>query len=110
MNWKGKFSIIMVALAFVLASAFIAHAQQTAQGANPGDSGHNRYVRSSGAVRVDRDFGALHKYDANQFGDDRAYTSARNGTDKDMDNWAHKWTPNTYGLGGDYGYDSGGPN
>jgi hypothetical protein len=61
-------------------------------------------------TRVDRDFGALHKHDANQFGDDRAYTSASSGIDRDMDNLQRKWTPNTYGLGGDYGYDSGGPN
>ncbi len=61
-------------------------------------------------TRVDRDLGALHRYDANQFGDDRAYTSATGGTDRDADNYLHKWNPETYGLSGNYGYDSGGPN
>jgi len=81
----------IVAAVFVLTLAFGAVAQAQHSG-------------------VDRDLGALHRYDANQFGDDRAYTSATSGTDRDADNYLHKWTPETYGLGGNYGYDSGGPN
>jgi hypothetical protein len=39
-------------------------------------------------IPVDRDFGAFHMWDTDQFGDDRAYSSAR-GTDGDADFGAH---------------------
>ena len=54
---------------------------------------------------VDRDLGAIHKFDTNQFGDDRALNSA-SGSSRDADLMPKAWTPNTYGLSGDYGYDS----
>jgi hypothetical protein len=61
---------------------------------------------SKNQMRVDRDLGYLHKNDVNQFGDDRAYNGL-NGTDRDADFRAHNFVPETYGLMGDYSYDSG---
>jgi hypothetical protein len=106
MKLKGKFGVIMVALAFILASACIALAgsgmdQQTGQATV---SGSNQKVNSSGAMRVDQDFGNRHKHDANQFGDDRAYSAEKSGVGRDSDK-VLKWHPTTYGLGGDYGRD-----
>ncbi len=86
---SAMLSIVAAVFVFTLAFGAIAQAQQT---------------------RVDRDYGFRHKDDTNQFGDDRALTSARRGSDKDADNYLNKWVPETYGLGGNYGYDSGGPN
>ncbi len=77
--------VLAVVFVFTLAFGALAQAQQT---------------------RVDRDFGAHHKYDTNQFGDDRAYTSPRGGTDRDSDARLDQWHPNSYGIGGDYWYDS----
>ncbi|MFZ0929785.1 MAG: hypothetical protein WAN11_14355 [Syntrophobacteraceae bacterium] len=77
--------ILAVVFAFTLVFGALAQAQQT---------------------RVDRDFGSHHRYDTNQFGDDRAYTSPNRGTDKDSDSRLDQWRPNSYGLGGDYWYDS----
>ncbi len=115
MKLRAKFGVIVVALTFVLGLAYIAHAgsgtdQQVGQSTDKAVSSNSRNVNSRGAVRVDRDFGERHKWDTNQFGDDRAYTSARSGTSRDADKWVNKWHPETYGLQGDYGYYSGGPN
>ncbi|MFZ2447238.1 MAG: hypothetical protein WAW37_12845 [Syntrophobacteraceae bacterium] len=57
--------------------------------------------------RVDRDLGEFRMNDVNQFGDDRAYSSAR-GTDMDADLGAFEFRPETYGLQGDYWRRSGG--
>ena len=58
MKLKGKFAVILVALAFILGSACIALAgggmdQQTGQATV---SGSNQNVNSSGAMRVDQDY------------------------------------------------------
>lgn len=106
MKLKGKFAVILVALAFILGSACIALAgggmdQQTGQATVSSD---NQKVNSSGAMRVDKDFGNRHKNDTDQFGDDRAYSSEKSGVGRDSDK-VLKWNPRTYGLGGDYGRD-----
>jgi hypothetical protein len=106
MKLRGKFGVIMLALSFILASACIGHAgsgteQQTGQATV---SGSNQNVNSSGAMRVDQDFGNRHKKDADQFGDDRAYTSEKSGVGRDSDK-VLKWNPRSYGMGGDYGRD-----
>jgi len=63
MKFRGKFTVIILAFAFIVASAYIANAQQ----ASPSEPA---VAPGNGAVRVDRDFGAFHKDDQNQFGDD----------------------------------------
>jgi hypothetical protein len=100
MKLRRKFAVIMFTLTFILASAYIASA---------GGSEPNEPAPSSGygAVRVDRDFGAFHKDDTDQFGDDRSYSSSAGRTNRESDYQAHHWVPETYGLMGDYGYDSG---
>jgi len=107
MKLKGKFAVILVALAFILGSACIALAgggmdQQTGQATL---SGSNQNVNSSGAMRVDQDFGNRHKHDVNQFGDDRAYSAEKSGVGRDSDK-VLLWQPKSYGLGGDYGRDA----
>ncbi|SPF50794.1 exported hypothetical protein [Syntrophobacter sp. SbD1] len=80
MKMRRKFCAVILALSLVLASAYIAAAQdkgstdrQTAQSADRGASGDDRDVNSSGAMRVDRDLYPSHYDDVNQFGDDEAY-------------------------------------
>ncbi len=59
-------------------------------------------------VPVDRDLGTFHMWDSNQFGDDRAYSSAL-GTDRDADAQAYIGPPMIHGLGGnDWYYGSAG--
>ena len=82
MKLKGKFAVILVALAFILGSACIALAgggmdQQTGQATV---SGSNQNVNSSGAMRVDKDLYPFHYGDTNQFGDDEAYNSISGGS------------------------------
>ena len=60
------------------------------------------------AQNVDRDFGVYHKNDANQFGDDRAYNASNGRSNREADYQAKHWVPETYGLMGDYWYDSNG--
>ena len=93
---KKLVSILVVAVFFVLAAAF---------GARAGD---NDWSAAGSQIRVDRDFGALHMNDTNRFGDDRASSSTFGGTDRDADFRLFHWVPNTYGIMGDYGYDSNG--
>jgi hypothetical protein len=92
-----------LALAFVMGGYPVANAAQ-------GDTGSFMLAGWSditrNQMRVDRDLGAFHKDDVNQFGDDRAYSGA-NGTDRDADFRAYNFVPETYGLMGDYSYDSG---
>jgi hypothetical protein len=64
----------------------------------------------SGAVRVGRDLGTNNKDDANQFGDDRAYNFAKGSKSREADRTSGRWTPETYGQMGNYGYYSGGTN
>jgi len=99
MKFRGKFTVIILAFAFIVASAYIANAQQ----ASPSEPA---VAPGNGAVRVDRDFGSFHKDDQNQFGDDRAYNSSEGHANRESDYQSHHWTPNTYGLMGNYGYDS----
>jgi len=82
-----RLAVLTFAIAFASVFAFgtLVQAQQTA---------------------VDRDLGIFHKSDTNQFGDDRALNSASGGNDRDADYQLNHWTPNTYGISGDYGYYS----
>jgi len=91
-----------LALAFVMGGYPVTHAAQD-------DSGNFMLVNwfsDRNQMRVDRDLGAFHKDDVNQFGDDRAY-SGPNGTDRDADFRAYNFVPDTYGLQGNYWYDNG---
>jgi hypothetical protein len=107
MNMKlMSFSILGMALAF----AFVMGAYSAA---NAADGGIGYYMPvnwfsdlSKNQMSVDRDLGAFHKNDVNQFGDDRAYTGP-NGSDRDADFRAYNFVPETYGLMGNYSYDSG---
>jgi hypothetical protein len=100
----ASFSILGIALAF----AFVMGGGTVAHAAQGGDYLLVNWFSdlSKNQMRVDRDLGAFHKNDVNQFGDDRAYTGS-NGTDRDADFRAYNFVPETYGLMGDYGYDSG---
>lgn len=91
----ASLSIMTVAFALLLSVSGFSYAQ----------SEHAGFYNEHGAMRVDRDLGAFHKNDSIQFGLDQAYTSAR-GTDRDADYRADHFVPNTYGLMGDYWYDS----
>ncbi len=129
MKVRGKLGVIMLALAFILGSAYIGNAgiagsvdQPTAQGQDRKVYSDNQILKvipvvswsepgqptssGHGPMRVDRDFGAFHKDDLNQFGDDRAYDSSDGHTNREADYQAHHWTPETYGLMGNYGYDA----
>ncbi|MEN6438408.1 MAG: hypothetical protein ABFD97_07485 [Syntrophobacter sp.] len=53
------------------------------------------------APGVDRDLFAYHQGEVNQFGNDRAYSSA-GGTDTDADFRANHFVPDSYGLSGSY--------
>lgn len=125
MKLRGKLGVVMLALAFILVSAHIANAgsvdQLTAQGWNREVYSDNQNLKvvpvaswsepgtptsfGHGAMRVDRDFGVDHEDDVNQFGDDRAYDSSDRDPDRETDRQEHHWTPETYGLMGDYGRD-----
>ncbi len=112
MKLIAKFGVAVLALTFTLAPAKIAGAG-TAGAMDqymkivPVVSWSEPGVRTSsgGAVSVNRDLGAYHKNDVNQFGDDRAYDSS-SGHTSEGDYQANHWTPETYGLMGDYWYDS----
>jgi hypothetical protein len=130
MEVRGRSGVIMLSLVFIFALAYVAKAglggdpdRQTAQGANGAVFSGSRNLRvipvvswsepgeaispsHNGSARVDRDFGAFHKDDTNQFGDDRSYNSSEGRTNRESDYQAHHWIPETYGLMGDYGYDS----
>jgi len=58
-------------------------------------------------TNVGRDLGIFTMGDANYFGDDQALNSATGG-DRDADSRSLKWTPDTYGIKGTYGYYSNG--
>ena len=92
---KTLLSIFALSVFFVMAIAFGARAQE------------NQFS-SPNQFRVDRDFGSFTMHDSNRFGDDRAYSSTYGGSDRDADFRFYRWVPNTYGLQGDYGYDSNG--
>ncbi len=101
MKMRSKFVIMMLAFAFVFASAYVAIAAGNDQEpAAPKPAGF-------GAVRVDRDFGAFTMNDSNQFGDDQAYNSSQGLANRESDYQAHHWVPETYGHMGNYGYYSG---
>ncbi len=56
--------------------------------------------------RVDRDLGQFSRDDSTQFGDDRALNSASGIHSREADAQALKWNPDTYGLQGNYWYNS----
>lgn len=91
-----------LALAFVMGGYPVSHAAQ----GSTGNFTPVNWFSDRNQMRVDRDLGAFHKDDVNQFGDDRAY-SGLNGTDRDADFRAYNFVPETYGLMGDYSYFSG---
>jgi hypothetical protein len=127
MNLKEKISVIMLALIFMVASAYVFGAgagektvRQLAAGsyenvkivpvASWSEPGTPLGPTVTGGRRVNRDLGAYTKDDTNQFGDDRAYNSSQRGNDRDADRQADykasHWTPETYGLMGDYWRDA----
>jgi hypothetical protein len=59
------------------------------------------------SMGVDRDLGAFHMNDANQFGVDTAYNLPGH-PDIDADARASFFAPQTYGLQGNYGWNQGG--
>jgi hypothetical protein len=82
MKRGGKFAGIMLALAFILASAYIADAgtgndmdRQSPQSAGRRVSGNDRDIDSGGTMPVDRDLYVVHYDDVNQFGDDEAFNA-----------------------------------
>jgi len=82
MKLRGKFTVFLLGLTFVFASAHIADAGwsegmggSTVLHTDRAASGNDRDVTPSGALRVDRDLYALHPDDTNQFGDDEAYNT-----------------------------------
>jgi hypothetical protein len=127
MKMTRNLAVIMFVLTFALTSTYIVKAaaaggwdRQTAQDANGKLSGDNSNVKivpvvswsepgvpispsGRAATRLDRDFAEDHLDDVNQFGDDWAYDSANGRTNREADYQAHHWTPETYGLMGDYG-------
>ena len=85
MKLRAKFGVVMLALTFILASAYIADAgggtdQQTVQHTDKEVSGYSRNINSGGAMRVDKDLYPFHYGDTNQFGDDEAYNSMSGGS------------------------------
>jgi hypothetical protein len=122
MKFSERFSVIMIAVMFLLALGYAANvriggwmSQQLAVGHNQkvnvipvaswSESGVPTSSFSNGAVRVNRDFGAYTKDDLNQFGDDRAYNSSAGLSNREADFKATHWIPETCGLMGDYWRD-----
>lgn len=129
MKLRGKLGVSLLVLAFILALAYIANAgmggsvddrseqatngkvssdnenTKAAPAASQSQPGGPATTNGNGTMRVDRDFGAYHQDDSNQFGDDRAYDSSGRDPDRETDRQEHQWTPETYGLMGDYGRD-----
>ncbi len=121
MKLRGKLCVSLLVLAFILALAYIANAgmggsvdERSEQATNGKVSSGNvntnvvpgpAATNGSGAVRVDRDFGAYNQADSNQFGDDRAYDSSDGRKNREADYQSHHWTPETHGQMGDYGHD-----
>ena len=126
MKLSRKFGVLIVGLTLVFASAYAANAGmdggaygQTAQtsGAVFHDNQNFSIVPvvswSAPSVTSDRGEGEnhtaqYHAYGGNQFGDQmpQADNSPRGATSREADYQAHHWTPETYGLMGDYGRDS----
>jgi hypothetical protein len=119
MKLKGKLGVVILGLGFLVASACIAHAMdpQTVQSANGGifyDSRHLNVVpvvsyTEQGGTTASRADGAkqvspYHTYGADQFGDN--LPRAKNLPAREADSQPRRWTPETYGLMGDYGRDS----
>lgn len=81
-----KLSILGMVFAFIFAFSSLAQARQ---------------------INVARDTAAGHSYSTNYFGGDQAYSSVF-GTNRDADQMLSQWTPQTYGLMGNYGFLAGG--
>jgi hypothetical protein len=116
-NLKGKFRVLMLALAFAAVFACISNAgmgggmdRQTAPGATRvviGDGWNMRIVpvvswseagkatssSGGGAVSVDRDLYPFHYDDVNQFGDDEAYNSTTGHTNNGVRFPIHREDP-----------------
>ncbi len=78
----------MLAAAFAFVFAFGSHAQ-------------------AAQMRADRGIGTYYKYDANLFGDDRATNTVPGAFNSDADSSRDRFTPETYGLMGDFWRNSG---
>jgi hypothetical protein len=86
---KKLFSLVVAAIAFAMVFTLGVRCNALAQ-----------------QIPVDRDLGAFHMWDINQYGDDRAYSSPK-GTDRDADAPAYFGPFLIHGLGGNdwyYGY------
>jgi len=128
MRLRQKMAVALFALTLTLASAYIFYAtttggrdRQTAQDANLQFFSGNSNLKvvpvvswsepgaptspsvRRGATRLDRDFAEDELDDVNQFGDDRADDSADGRSNREADYQVHHWTPESYGLMGDYG-------
>jgi len=117
MRFSGKLGTVILALAFVFASAYIASAGTENQTSQDGkvqignrnlkttpasysqQSGKNSST-TEGAMRVDRDLEIRHQGDINQVGGDEAYNSMKRRSTKESDRLEHNWNPGSYGLGG----------
>jgi len=129
MKLRGKLGVSLLVLAFILALAYIANAgmggsvddrseqatngkvssdnenTKAAPAASQSQPGGPATTNGNGTMRVDRDFGAYHQDDSNQFGDDLAYDSSDGRKNREADYQSHHWTPETHGQMGDYGHD-----
>jgi hypothetical protein len=108
MQLEVKFGIVILVFSFVLFPAGMVDPMNSNPGIVPvvswSEPGIPIPSSRGGATRVNRDLGIYHKNDVNQFGDDRAYHAGNGRTEADRQ--TQYWTPETYGLQGDYWYDS----
>jgi hypothetical protein len=113
MKFRVQIGIIVLAASFILASAYIASAGegQQAPDVRPAVVSVSWWSKSDSptytktrAMRVDRDLEANHEDDINRIGDDEAYNSAEH-RNREADFRENHWSPNSYGLMGNYSRD-----